>query len=223
MARWTFLFHNRDKYARLGWTGCGLRANNVEKYVLFIAVLHVAVALERLVLSYDRVFHVLRYSSRVCDPQGRGLLEAQVISLTTRVRTLVHGAWQSYVCREPIMVFLLGTVVLFPVVQYSVYRRQDGHPCSATETVHPGPFCNDLPHVVAVGILLRFGATVSSARELASSAQASAWYWQNERRYHCSRRLVFRALSCIISLLLRQQRVVAASLEPSVAAAAERS
>ena len=33
-------------HARLGWTGFGLRANIVEKYVLFRAVLHVAVALE---------------------------------------------------------------------------------------------------------------------------------------------------------------------------------
>ena len=34
-------------HACLGWTGFGLRANIVEKYVLFSAVLHVAVALER--------------------------------------------------------------------------------------------------------------------------------------------------------------------------------
>ena len=34
-------------HARLGWTGFGLRANIVEKYVLFSSVLHVAVALER--------------------------------------------------------------------------------------------------------------------------------------------------------------------------------
>ena len=34
-------------HARLGWTGFGLRANIVEKYVLFSAMLHVAVALER--------------------------------------------------------------------------------------------------------------------------------------------------------------------------------
>ena len=33
-------------HARMGWTGFGLRANIVEKYVLFRAVLHVAVALE---------------------------------------------------------------------------------------------------------------------------------------------------------------------------------
>ena len=34
-------------HARLGWTGFGLRANIVEKYVLFSAMLHMAVALER--------------------------------------------------------------------------------------------------------------------------------------------------------------------------------
>ena len=53
--RWTFglratLKNDLNGYgyihARLGWTGFGLRANIVEKYVLFRAVLHVAVALE---------------------------------------------------------------------------------------------------------------------------------------------------------------------------------
>ena len=108
-------------HARLGWTGFGLRANIVEKYVLFSAMLHVAVALERnradpvvhLVVTLRRKF--LGSCGYVREPWPRAKMDSGRVSTYSsfarrilQYRALVMGPRVCFCIqqgRKPVLVF----------------------------------------------------------------------------------------------------------------------